>query len=128
MAETDGPAFAPGQVWAYRTRPGEEGARVVVCRVEDDARLGGIVHIHVNGLRYKNRHAQSGFGEVIEHMPYSAESLRASVTMMDAAGTPLPDFEGGYRDWRAAFDAGRAGVWTAPLAEAVDALERAMNQ
>ena len=43
--------FAPGQVWTYKTRPGEEASRIIVCRVETDPKLGEIVHIHVNGLQ-----------------------------------------------------------------------------
>jgi hypothetical protein len=41
--------------------------------------------------------------------------------------TPLPPFLEGYRQWRTAFDNRRAGVFTLPVAEVVEAIESSMN-
>ena len=120
--------FAPGQVWTYKARPGEEASRIIVCRVETDPKLGEIVHIHVNGLRFKNKHAPGGSSDQIGHLPYSAEALRKSLTKLESTGTVLPAFEDGYQEWRGAFDKGKAGVWTAPVSEAIAGIESALNQ
>ena len=34
LVESIDPVYAPGQVWAYHTRPGEEGSTLTVLRVE----------------------------------------------------------------------------------------------
>jgi hypothetical protein len=121
-------AFAPGQVWTYNTRPGEEASRIVICRVETDPKLGQIVHIHVNGLRFKNKHAPGGISNEIGHMPYAADALQKSVVKLESTSAVLPSFEDGYQEWRNAFEEGKAGVWTAPVSEAIAGLESALNQ
>ena len=120
--------FVPGQVWTYNTRSGEEASLIVICRVETDPKLREIVHIHVNGLRFKNKHAPGGSSDQIGHMPYSGEALRKSLTKLEATGAALPAFEDGYQEWRSAFDKGEAGVWTAPVSEAIAGMESALNQ
>lgn len=121
------PPFAPGQVWTYRTRPGEEASRLVVCRVESHPTLGEIVHIHVTGLKLKSPTAPGGFVIEIGHMPYSAEALRVCLTGLASTDAAKPDFEQGYQHWKAAFDNGKAGIWTAALSEAVAVMEDGMN-
>ena len=120
--------FAAGQVWTYDARPGEEASRIVVCRVEKDPKLGEIVHIQVNGLRMKNKHRPDGVGDRVGHMPYSGDALRKVVRKLESTEVALPDFEEGYRQWRAAFDKSKAGVWTLPVSEAIAGMEAAMNQ
>lgn len=121
-------AFAPGQVWTYNTRPGEEASRIVICRVETDPKLGEIVHIHVNGRYFKNKHAPDGSTDQIGHMPYASESLRRCLTKLESTGAALPTFEDGYQEWRGAFDKGKAGVWTVSVSEALAGMESALNQ
>lgn len=120
--------YAAGQVWAYNTRPGEEASRIVICRVETDAEHGQIVHIHVNGVRVKNPHIPGGSSSVIGHMPYLGEALRQSLTELESTGAALPAFEDGYEGWRNAFDKGEAGVWSAPVSDAIAYIESALNQ
>lgn len=120
--------FAAGQVWTYNTRPGEDASRIIVCRVESDPKLGEIVHIHVNGLRFKNKHAPDGYSDRIGHMPYSGKALRDSVVALESTGAALPMFEDGYQQWRSAFDNGKAGVWTASVSVAVAGMEFALNR
>jgi hypothetical protein len=119
--------FQPGQVWTYRTRPGEEASRVTVLKVEPHEKLGTIVHIRMDGLAVKSPHSPTGVAEVIGHMPYDAAALAKSLIEVVATRDELPDFADGYRQWREAFDAGQGGVWTLPLDECVTAMEQAMN-
>jgi hypothetical protein len=61
-------------------------------------------------------------------MPYSAAALRESVTKLESTGARLPAFEDGYQEWRSAFEKGKAGVWTAPVPQAIAGMESALNQ
>lgn len=118
----------PGQVWTYRTRLGEEASRVTILLVEPHEKLGQIVHIRIDGLAVKSPHSPSGLAEVIGHMPYDAATLATSLIEVVGTRDPLPDFADGYRQWREAFDAGKGGVWTLPLADCVAVMEQAMNR
>jgi hypothetical protein len=125
---TAGPAMKPfeaGQVWTYGTRMREEASRIVVCRVESDAKLGEVVHIHVKDVRLKT---PGGHSDVIGHMPYAADALRKSVIALESSGATLPSFEEGYRQWRDARDKGKGGVWTIPVKEAIEGMEAAFNK
>jgi hypothetical protein len=104
--ETSMESFATGQVWTYDTRPGEEASRIIICRVETDANLGEIVHIHVRSVRLRNKHAPGGYSETVGHMPYSGDALRKSLVTLESSSVKLPAFEDGYREWRSSFENG----------------------
>ncbi|MEX2026699.1 MAG: hypothetical protein WEH44_05350 [Pirellulaceae bacterium] len=120
--------FEAGQIWTYDTRPGEESSRITICLVESDPKLGEIVHIHLSGLRLRNRHAASGQSDQIGHMPYSGEALRAHIKSLESVSADVPAFRDGYREWRLAFEKGDAGVWTASLQEAISVMESTLTQ
>jgi hypothetical protein len=61
-------------------------------------------------------------------MPDSAQALQKCLINLESIAPTLPDFEDGYNEWRAAFDLHKAGVWTAPVAEAIAAVESGLNQ
>ncbi len=70
--------FAPGQVWRYKTRSGEEASRVIIGRIEKSPKIGTIVHVKLTGLQIKNPDAPGGHSSVMTHAPYpSPRSLRA---------------------------------------------------
>ncbi len=50
--------------------------------------------------------------------------LAGSVTELLREDEPLPDFAGGYEQWKEA----NGGIWTVPIAEIIDALATAINQ
>lgn len=120
--------FAPGQVWRYETRPGEEASRIVVCRVEPGTRLGTIVHVRVEGVAIRNPAAAAGVARFIGHMPFAARSLRDSVVALETVRTSLPAYEEGYETWKAAFDEDGAGIFTVSVAEGIDFVEQTLNR
>jgi hypothetical protein len=121
--------FEPGQVWTYHTRPGEEDSRLTIVKVEPHDKLGTIVHIRVDGVAQKNPHAPGGVSRVIHHMPFAAEAISKSVIELAASGVPVPaSFERGYGLWKAAFDNGKAGVFTLTVAESIAFGEEALNK
>lgn len=115
------PPFEPGQCWSYRTRLGEEHSRALVLKLDAAGTDLTIVHVRLTGLAIN-----AGNGEVmsyVSHLPVSEAAFAASVSCLDSSGVSLPDFDSGYNDWRLAFDAGEAGIWTAPLASIVHGIE-----
>lgn len=123
-----GSTFQPGQVWRYRARPGEEGSTLTVLRVETHPKLGTIVHVAVSGVRVRNPLAPDGYAGEIRHMPFAEEAVLRSVTDRVRDGAPTDAGEEGYRQWRRAFAAGKGGVFTTSVAEAVGFIEQAISQ
>jgi hypothetical protein len=119
----DHPTYRAGQVWNYRTRPGEEGSTFTVLAVERHRKLGIIVHVSVSGLRLKG--PEGRITNKIDHMPFSEAAITASVLGMVSTG--LSPFEGpyGYYLWREAFVEGKAGIFTRSVAEGVSFVEEA---
>jgi hypothetical protein len=116
-------------VWTYRTRPGEEGSRLTVVKVEAHDKLGAIVHFRVDAVAQKNPNAPGGVSRVIHHMPFAADAIDRSVVELVESSAPVPaSFEEGYRLWKEAFDAGKGGVWTITVAEAISACEKILAQ
>src|SRR5688572_1656755 len=116
-------SFEAGQVWTYRTRPGEESSRVIVCLVESHPEIGEVVHVSVTRVNLKNPQAPGGSSDRIAHMPFEQNALRHSVLAIESSGSALPPFEDGYEEWREA----KGGAWTMPLSEAISAMEGILN-
>lgn len=121
--------YRPGQKWSYKTRPGEEDSYLVVLKVDKDPQLGNIVHVALRKLKMKNELTPDGsVSENVNHMPFSQAALDKSGLKLLEEKTDLPAFAEGYRMWREAFDAERAGVYSITVAEAVAVMEAALNQ
>jgi hypothetical protein len=116
--------FSPGQVWRYRTRPGEEGSRVIIGKVERASELGTIVHVKLIGLALQT---PAGSGSVVEHAPVAEAQMALSVTELTHEPPDLEGFAEGYETWLSEFRAGRAGVFTLTLSEIAEHVERALN-
>jgi hypothetical protein len=122
----DDQEFAVGQVWAYKTRDGEEASRLVIDKVEEDVRLGQIFHISVTGLEI--RVGGSIFTRALPHLPVSLKTLKLSCTKLIEQSVPNPDYLPGYSAWRQAFDAGHAGIYTISVADIVSLAEVALSK
>jgi hypothetical protein len=117
--------YAEGQVWEYRTRPGDEGSLLKIQRIEawpdapsEDGRR--VYHISLIGVRFGPQRPPSE----LQHFPVSRETLDASVVRPSEtiADFPIPDE--GIAAWRA----DRGGVFTIPVAEIVEALEQMLSR
>jgi len=128
LKDTTESRYKVGQVWSYKTRPGEEQSYFQVVKVEHHSKLGNIIHIAVRGLRMKNPHSPDGLSDKVNHMPFAEEAVTRSAVKLLKEKAELPDYEEGYKLWREAFDAGRAGVYTISIAEAVAVMEETLNQ
>ena len=128
LKDTTESKFKVGQMWSYETRPGEEEAFLIVVKVETHLKLGNIIHIAVRKLKMRNPRSPDGISENVDHMPFSEAALKKSVLKLLKDKVDLPHFREGYQEWRDEFDAGRAGVYTITLAEAVKVMETTLNQ
>ena len=119
--------YKVGQVWNYNTRPSERNSTFTIVKIEqssDDT----IVHILVDRVKVRTNKAGTKFSETIGHAPFSKAALNASITTLDRTVTALPDFKGGYQEWRKSFLAGHAGVFSIPVSESVEYTEKTMLQ
>src|SRR5262245_60682775 len=118
LSESPNPAskFHAGQVWSFKTPASQPNAKVVILRVDNDNKLGNIVHIALIGVSYGNGQ------NTIQHLPFAERAVEQSVTTLERESGPVPNFAEGYKIWREAFDAGKAGVFTISVAEACDAV------
>ena len=122
------PSFATatlqvGEVWTYKTRPGEESSTVTILKREE---LAGkpVIHIRVDGLKVKNSHAPKGLSDSIPHMPFDEAALTRSLVKKLKSVEKLPDFSEGYAEWKNA----KGGVFTIPLKDAVSFIEQTINK
>ena len=119
--------YAEGQVWKYKTRPGEAASTLQISKMETDPKLGQIFHISVFQVRVKNPQAPTGATTELPHFPVSKQTLDASVTKFVGKSPIKADYQEGYAQWRQAFDAGKAGIFTIPVSEIVQTVESALN-
>jgi len=124
FTDTDKSEFKVGQVWNYRTRPGEETSTIVVLKVETAPGWKSIVHIGVTDLKIKTF---KGIQDAIPHMPFDEAAVKNSVTTKVSDIGKLTDFQEGYGLWREAASSGKGGVFTISVAEAVTAVETSLK-
>ncbi|AWM93586.1 hypothetical protein DJ564_23765 [Pseudomonas sp. 31-12] len=99
-----------GDIWAYKTRPGEDGSTLTILKIENYPKLGKVVHIRVDGFRMINPVTGSEFNEM-PHLPFQAKALERSITHRMGETADIPEFSQGYATWKAALDEGKAGAF-----------------
>ena len=120
--------FEEGQVWSYQTRPGEEGSKLYIVRIDRALSKLPIFHIYLDGLKLKNPLMTGGVQDHLAHAPVSQESLEASVTKLLQSGAPMPNISEGYTAWLLAFSQRKAGVFNMPVKDIVQFIENAFNK
>jgi hypothetical protein len=120
--------FSEGQVWSYKTRPGEENSTLLINKVDTDPRLGAIFHVSISDVSVRNPRAPSGVTSDLPHFPVSKQTLEQSCVKLLGERSPNADYREGYAEWRSAFDRGEAGVFSISVSEIIGGVERAINQ
>lgn len=115
------PALKKGDIWSYKTRPGEEASTLTILKIENYPEYGKVVHIRVDGIRMINPVVGNEFNE-IPHLPFQAKALQRSLTRRMGETREIPDFSQGYTYWKAAFDEGRAGAFKITVRQTLDGL------
>lgn len=126
LKEVQDAKYKPGQVWSYRTRPNEQKSTITILRVDEMPNAKRIVHIRVEHVQLTNCRGGNA-PNTFEHMPFAKQALDQSVLKV-VRTDKVPDFENGYADWRAAWDAKRAGYYTISVAGALDIAQRNFNE
>jgi hypothetical protein len=119
--------FAPGQIWHYDTRPGEEGSTLTILRVDSFPEDGKVVHIRLDHINVINPNIPTGVSTEAEHLPMKWASLDSSVTTLVSEGNTVPPFTDGYKLWRTQYDKDSAGVFNVNVKVTVQYLEEAMS-
>jgi len=110
----------PGQVWQYSNRLGEDDSTLTILKI-DELEEDVIIHIPIDGI-------QLGQSDHIAHLPCSAEAIEASVVDFVRHLAILPEFEEGYSRWKELFNNKKAGYWTIPVSQVLDAIAAIMKQ
>jgi hypothetical protein len=116
--------FSKGQVWEYRTRPGDKGSLLKIQKIERVpafARYGPIFHVTIIGVRFGKRTDPS---DSIDHAPFSRGALDASVTQLSASTAVFPDAAEGIAAWHKA----GGGVFGMPVAKAVESVAETLRR
>jgi hypothetical protein len=114
-AASEAARYREGQVWEYRTRPGDEGSLLKIQRVEDWPAGGRVYHISVIGVHFGGQTAPTE----LQHLPVSARTLDASVTRLSTRDVAFPSADQGIGIWRE----NRGGVFDIPLVEILGVVE-----
>lgn len=120
--------YSEGQVWSYKTRPGEEKSTVLINKVETHEKLGKIFHISIEGVRVAARHHPSGVITELPHFPVSEETLRKSLVKLVGKHAPNPNYIEGYKIWKSACDTSHTGIFTVSVADIVGLIEETINK
>jgi hypothetical protein len=96
---------------------------VTILQIDGDGEAT-IVHVAVSVVSLPCQSEAANIG----HLPFTIAAVQASVTSLENAQVPLPDYREGYEIWRAAHESGSAGVFNVPIAEAVAGIVSASCQ
>ena len=128
LSQTVDSKYKVGQQWSYSARPGEEKSYLIIVKIDNDPKLGRIIHIALRGLKIKNPRSPNRLSEEISHLPFLEEAIEKSGLTLVKEKVDLPDFEEGYQIWRRAYDEGKAGAYSITIAEAVGVMEEVLNK
>lgn len=120
--------FEAGQVWQYKTRPGESDSRLYIVKVESWPNGERIFHVYADKLKIKNRMLAGGVQTELPHAPVSEQTLKLSVTRLQRKTSALPDIAEGYGAWKEQYDQGGAGVFTISVSEIITLIEGVVTQ
>ncbi len=117
-----------GQIWSYKTRPGEDYSRLMINQIDKDRRYGLIYHISITRIRIKDPTIPGGIAYQLPHLPVSEHTLQKSLTTLMKQSRPDNLYLPGYKIWKKAFQCGKADIFTNSVAEIINFVESALNQ
>jgi len=119
--------FKVGECWSYKTRAGEEASFIVIQKIESLPKEGEVVHISVCDVKIKTAAAEKGIVDKIGHLPIAGASLRSSLKERVTKTIPETEWKQGYKIWREAYDAGKAGVFTQSVSDCVVYMDNVLS-
>lgn len=118
----DDPTYKPGQVWSYKTRPGEDDSTITILRVESTPKMGIIVHVRIDKFKLENCKGNKG-DSAMDHAPFAKAAITKSVVKLLRTEKDIPDFGEGYNDWLSHC----GGVYTMSIADALTLTNKTMK-
>ncbi|GLK79377.1 hypothetical protein [Methylopila turkensis] len=116
--------LAPGQAWSYRGAQ-LPSSRVVIGRI-DITGATTVASVSIVDAPLPDPETGALAPRLVEHAPIAIDALLASLLRREG-DAPIPEgFEGGYRVWRNAFDAGQGGFFTLGVEEIVRMFQTAL--
>ncbi|MEO8024038.1 hypothetical protein [Polaromonas sp.] len=113
--------LAPGQVWKYKTRQGEEASTLTILKVESYKDLGRVVHIRVDAIRMTNP-LKGNVVTDVPHLPFKEGAVKRSITELLRKSPEIPAFQEGYDTWKNAYLTGKAGVFDTTVSATLTAM------
>jgi hypothetical protein len=112
--------FLEGQVWTFRGAPLPQ-SRVVVGKIDQYAGHHDLV-FSVSIIKVPIPNTGAGGIRIadISHAPVSKSVLDASLLEQVGAGEPSGSFGEGYDQWRLAYLAGDAGVFSVEISKVIE--------
>src|SRR5687768_16736361 len=81
-APADSPQYQAGQIWQYRTRPGEEQSRLYIVKVETLSNGEPAFHLYLDNLKIPNARLPGHVQSELPHTPVSLQTLDQSVVKL----------------------------------------------
>lgn len=117
-----------GELWKYDSREGEEESYVVIRKIEEDDRLGCIIHVSIKNVSLKSKNTELGVLDSIGHSPFSDKALLPClIEKLDGIDSD-DGWEEGYGMWKEGFDAGKAGIYSISIKDSVERMESILAQ
>jgi hypothetical protein len=119
--------YRAGGVWTFRSAPLPE-SRVVIGKIDAHERLDQVFSVSIKTVPL----ATGATGEIrvgdISHVPVTKSVLDTSLLEQVGIGEPSEAFAEGYRQWREAFDSGKAGVFTIEISKVVETVNQVWSK
>ena len=117
--------YASGQVWRYKTRPGEEASRLYIVQIDELSNGNQIYHILLNKVAIgASGFSMVEFHETVPHIPVSNDTLEISVTELEQENAVIPDIAQSIEKWQRDFENGEDGVYIESISAILDVIQR----
>jgi hypothetical protein len=123
VALATAPAMASDLAVGQTLACAPEGVVAVVVRMDSDGKDGATIA----SVSLFDRRAGAKVG-VMGHIPVDGQVLAKSCPKALSPQAAAPDFEGGYAQWRQAFESGKGGYFTIPVSEILDVVKKMMSE
>ena len=104
LSESSDKKLKEGQIWKYKTRPGEENSTITILKIEritgENGRPVTIVFVQINGLKIRDIYRPDVQVDHIQPYPFHMKTLLNSLTQLVSENNKIPDFEATYNKWR----------------------------
>ncbi|OQP75593.1 hypothetical protein IA54_010305 [Xanthomonas phaseoli pv. syngonii LMG 9055] len=115
--------YAVGQLWRCRGRSAAETPLLLINQIDTHPQDGQILHVTISDVQVRHARMPNGTLDTLPHIPVIAQTLERSAAEHVGDSTPNQAYLPGYAEWKAAFDAGRAGSFGIALSEILDIVE-----